>query len=156
MSWYNANLEKSCVYGALRFKMYRDLQELYKKYLAGDLGGAQKQPPGEPPCGKTFCERFESEWLSLNTYVSQFGETFTQQWFNNNTHNNIFNETFDEPWYQLPSFDEFVYGEEFKQQWFNNNTFINEYEDEFQIQWFICNSYINLDNENFEGEDWDE
>ena len=134
--WYNINLKDIRCYSRYKQAMLKNLQEFYKAYLAGDLGGTQQSPLEILSCESTFCEEFESDWFSLNTYVLQFGETF------------------DEPWFQLPPFN-FVYEEEFEQQWFDNNNFINEYEDEFDTQWFIDNIYINQWDEDFEGEDWD-
>lgn len=112
MSWYTANFRQSSVYSSLRFNMYTDLQELYKKYLAGELGGTQ-QAPQQPPCESTFCDNFESNWFSLNTYVSQFGETFEQEWFNDN---NFVNE----------------YADEFEEGWFMQNEYLNQWNEDFE------------------------
>lgn len=93
--------------------MLEDLQELYKKYLSGDLGGTQPPQEGEPVCESTFCERFESSWFSLNSYVLQFGEMFEQSWFINN---NFVNE----------SEDEFEIG------WFTSNSYLNQWLEGFE------------------------
>ena len=100
MSWYDANLKSAICYSRYKFKMLSDLQELYRKYLAGELGAGQ-QPPQEsvPPCESTFCDNFESNWHSLNTYVSQFGETFEQQWFISNTFVNEYEDEFERGWF---------------------------------------------------------
>lgn len=100
MYWHDVNLRNSIYYSRYKYKMLSDLQKLYKKYLAGDLGGDQ-QPPKEsaPPCGSTFCEEFEDKWFSLNAYVSQFGETFEQQWFIDNNYINDYEEEFEIEWF---------------------------------------------------------
>ena len=41
MKWYSVSFKQSDNYNSFRFKMYSALQELYKKYLAGDICGAE-------------------------------------------------------------------------------------------------------------------
>ena len=114
MSWYNANLKKINCYSRHKHAMLKDLQELYKKYLLGELGGTQQEPDIVPvSCESTFCDNFESEWFSLNTYVLQFGETFNNQWF---TDNNYLNE----------------YKDEFDAQWFIDNNYTNQWNEDFE------------------------
>jgi len=100
MGWYDANLKNDVCYGMYKFKMLLDLQELYKKYLAGEIGGGQLPcKEGEVSCESTFCDNFETDWFLLNTYVSQFGETFQATWFTNNNYINDYAEGFDSQWF---------------------------------------------------------
>ena len=117
MNWYNVNLNKSNTWSYCRKQVYIDLQNLYKKYLAGELGGTQ-QPLQQPPeCESTFCDNFETSWFSLNTYVSQFSETFESTWF---TCNSYINE----------------YKDEFDTQWFTNNTYTSQWDEDFEgVDW---------------------
>ena len=77
-----------------RFSMYADLQELYKKYLIGELGGSQ-QTPQIPPCESTFCDNFETEWFTSNNFINEYQETFEIEWFTNNNYILQGNEDFE-------------------------------------------------------------
>ena len=101
MTWYNVNLNKSNTWSYYHKQVYIDLQNLYKKYLAGELGGTQRLPQQPPECESTFCDNFETSWFSLNTYVSQFSETFEQQWFTNNNFVNKYDDSFEGGWFMF-------------------------------------------------------
>ena len=103
-NWYDINLKNNTCYGTHRFKMLSDLQELYKKYLSGELGGSQQPPAEQSPCESTFCDNFESNWFSLDSYVSQFGETFEQQWFISNTFANEYEDGFEIEWFTFNNY----------------------------------------------------
>ena len=100
--WYEENLKNDTCYGMHKYVMFRDLQELYKKYLIGELGGEKEPEPDGEVKEATFSENFETSWVveSEEALVLKFNDTFGIDWFIINIYSiDIATENFDINWF---------------------------------------------------------
>ena len=146
--WYNVNLQNIPCYNRFKKRMHEDLQELYRKYLSGDLGGNPSPPIPDPniPLYNVnihnelfeewgFEDSFQENWLIINQYENLFREEFN---FLNqiNEYSLILLETFQENWFVLNTYQNNILMESFNDSWFTiNNYDINSFAENFAGVW---------------------
>jgi hypothetical protein len=144
--WYEENLQKVACYNKHRKNIFADLQELYKKYLSGDLGGngEPELPPTEQPVFNVnlYNESFE-QW--------GFEDNFEVEWFKENQYSSLITENFN--WMEQIGEYENSLIDSFQNNWFVLNQYLNTLTlDLFDNLWFTINNYnSSLFTENFEG-----
>jgi len=146
--WYNVNLQNIPCYNRFKKRMHEDLQELYRKYLSGDLGGNPSPPIPDPniPLYNVniynelfeewgFEDSFQENWLIINQYENLFIEDFNFL----NQINDYFlaiTEIFQENWFILNMYQNNILIESFNNSWFTiNNYGINSFAENFEGAW---------------------